>query len=139
MNPISYFLGRWDISSAGHIEAGKSPLETAYAEIAEELGVDLKTLESNSNIFNGGLQFAFIIPAEQTNLGGCNAYEHVFFLRLNEKSELKLSLGTAEVTDVTWIESEKLISSLRSCSNQFAPRTEQYVDAMEAQFKAMFQ
>ena len=99
----------------------------------------MKTLENGSNnIFNGGLQLAFVIPAEQASLGGCNAYEHVFFLRLNENSVLELSLGTAEVTDVTWMESEKLIRSLRSCDDQFAPRTAQYVDAMEDHINAIF-
>ena len=125
-------LGRWDISSAGHIEAGKSPIEAAYAEVAEELGVDLKLIgDRDDTIINGSLQYAFIIPAEQAPLRGCNAYEHVYFLCLKDKSELKLSIGTEEVTDVTWMDSEKLIESLRSKSDEFAPRTAQYVDAME--------
>jgi 8-oxo-dGTP pyrophosphatase MutT (NUDIX family) len=128
--------GRWDISSAGHVEKGKTPLEAAYDEVAEELGIDLKSMrENDSCIFDGGLQYAFTIPAKQAPLGGCNAYEHVFFLVLNKNSELKLSLGTEEVTDVSWMESEKLMRSLRSDDDQFAPRTHDYVDAMEKHIK----
>ena len=129
---IIIYAGRWDISSAGHIEAGKSPLETAYTEVAEELGIDL---QGNTNIFNGDLQCAFIIPAEQLPLGGCNAYEHVYFLALNEDSDLKLSLGTEEVTDVSWMETEEVIKLLRSGDEKFAPRSKQYVDAMERYIK----
>jgi 8-oxo-dGTP diphosphatase len=129
----SSLAGRWDISSAGHIEAGKSPLEAAHAEVAEELGIDLKS----THIFNRGLQHAFVIPAEQAPLGGCNAYEHVYFLHLNENSELKLSLGTEEVTEVTWMDSAKLIESLRSGDDNFAPRSKQYVVAMEKYINTM--
>ena len=131
--------GRWDISSAGHIEAGKSPLEAAYSEIAEELGIDLQSIEeSNNTLFNGGLQFAFIIPAEQALMGGCNAFEHVYFLVLNENSDLKLSLGSEEVTDVAWMDCKKLLQSLRSRDDKFAPRTLDYVNAMEEYTNRIF-
>jgi 8-oxo-dGTP pyrophosphatase MutT (NUDIX family) len=104
----------------------------------EELGIDLNSIEdTEANIFNRGLQHAFIIPAEQAPLGGCNAYEHVYFLHLNESSELNLSLGTEEVTDVAWMESAKLIESLRSGDDNFAPRSKQYVMAMEEYINTM--
>ena len=33
------FPSRWDVSSAGHIPAGDSPLDSAIRELSEELGV----------------------------------------------------------------------------------------------------
>jgi isopentenyldiphosphate isomerase len=132
------FPGRWDISSAGHIEAGKSPLEAAHSEIAEELGIDLKSQYDENNKWNGGLQYAFTIPAEQAPIGGCNAFEHVYFLVLDEKSELKLSLGTEEVTEVAWMECESLMESLRAEDEGFAPRTKRYVDALEKYINTLF-
>lgn len=36
------FPGRYDTSSAGHIQAGDEPLESALRELAEELGIQAK-------------------------------------------------------------------------------------------------
>ncbi|KAL7493689.1 hypothetical protein ACHAWT_003839 [Skeletonema menzelii] len=113
------FPGRWDISSAGHVEKGKSLLETAQCELAEELGITVDT---------GDLKFAFIIPAEQTPLGGCNAFEHVYFLHGN--SETSLSLGVEEVSGVSWVSASKLLAALAKGDDNYAPRTEQYCRAM---------
>lgn len=60
----------------------------------------------------------------------------MYFLALNENSDLKLSLGTEEVTDVSWMESEKAIDFLRSGDDKFAPRSKPYVDAMEKYIKS---
>ncbi len=113
------FPGRWDISSAGHVEKGKSLLETAQCELAEELGITVDV---------GDLQFAFIIPAEQTPLGGCNAFEHVYFLQGN--SETKMSLGVEEVSGVSWVSASELLEALAKGDDNYAPRTEQYCKAM---------
>lgn len=110
---------KWDISSAGHVEKGKSILETAQAELAEELGITVGAEE---------LQYAFTIPAEQAPLGGCNAFEHVYFLHGN--SETKMSLGMEEVSGVTWVQAAELLSALTEGDDNYAPRTEQYCEAM---------
>ena len=67
------FPNRWDISAAGHIEAGTTDSKaTAVREVQEELGLDNITVES--------LIFAFTCPAEQAPIGGCNCYEDCYFL-----------------------------------------------------------
>ncbi|KAL3777646.1 hypothetical protein HJC23_005512 [Cyclotella cryptica] len=134
------FPGRWDISSAGHIEAGKSPLDAAYCEIAEELGIDLRAMgeDDKHKMWNGGLRHAFIIPAEQAPIGGCNAFEFVYFLILSNDSSPKLSLGTEEVMDVSWMDAWEVIQALRSRNDEFAPRTKDYIDAMEKCIQTFF-
>eukprot|EP00984_Skeletonema_dohrnii_P007823 scaffold2882_cov132-Skeletonema_dohrnii-CCMP3373.AAC.2 len=120
------FPGRWDISSAGHVEKGKSILETAQCELAEELGITANA---------GELQYAFTIPAEQTPLGGCNAFEHVYFLHGN--SETKMSLGMEEVSGVSWVSASKLLAALQNGDDNYAPRTKQYCEAMGSFLKKM--
>jgi isopentenyldiphosphate isomerase len=94
--------------------------------LAEELGITAVV----------GLQHAFTIPAEQSQLGGCNAYEHVFFLP-RKKNETVLSLGTEEVSEVSWVEIIKLLDALENGDDRYAPRTKQYVDAMRAFLEEM--
>lgn len=115
------------ISSAGHVEANHSITRTAQLELAEELGVD--------NITEDELQLSFVIPAEQSNMGGCNAYEHVYFLILSNNNETnsisQFALGTAEVSEVAWKPVEDVLNALRNNDEGYALRTQQYVDAME--------
>jgi isopentenyldiphosphate isomerase len=101
------------------VEKGKSIIETAQCELAEELGITADAAE---------LQHAFTIPAEQKPLGGCNAYEHVYFLHGN--SETKMSLGTEEVSGVSWVPASKLLVALANGDDNYAPRTKQYCEAM---------
>jgi hypothetical protein len=107
---------------------------------------------------------AFIIPAQQSHLGGCNAFEHVYFLlrcrnvgadnvtddddkdgratttndirninndRARLKSAGQFSLGSAEVSEVLWRPVHEVLDALRSGDENYAPRTREYVDAME--------
>jgi 8-oxo-dGTP pyrophosphatase MutT (NUDIX family) len=72
------FPNRLDsISSAGHLDAGADPRETAVREVMEELGLAIKP---------DSLEFALTCPAEQAPFGGCNAYEHVYFFFKKENN-----------------------------------------------------
>lgn len=134
------FPGRWDISAAGHIEAGNSNLNTAQSELAEELGVDLTTMnaEEKNNTWDGGLKYAFTIPAEQAPLGGCNAYENVYFLKLNDTDGDDIDhfkLGEAEVSGIAWKPCIEVLRALNAEDQGYAPRTKQYVTAMEKELR----
>ena len=126
------FPGRWDISSAGHVPAGTSLVETALAELAEELGL--------ADVDADELKLAFVIPAEQASLGGCNAYEHVYFITRDEGGDgsgndasntQQFALGTAEVSEVTWMPIKEVLCALRAGDDGYAPRTKEYVNEME--------
>ena len=43
------FPGRYDTSSAGHIQAGDEPMESALRELGEELGIKAETYEACKN------------------------------------------------------------------------------------------
>ena len=165
------FPNRYDISCAGHVSSAthiknnaidtstnneNSLLETLRAELSEELGwVD----GVHVNVALELSKPAFIIPAQQSHLGGCNAFEHVYFLvrcrdvgtddvkedddkKTNDsrntnndhttlKSVGQFSLGSAEVSEVLWRPVHEVLDALRSGDENYAPRTREYVDAME--------
>ena len=113
------FPSRWDISAAGHIEVDCDPLTTAVRELAEELGID--------NIKREAFKFGFICPAEQKGWGGCNAYEHVYFVEVDSAS-CPMNVGGAEVTDVKWIAIEELEQKLRQRDDEYLPRVDAYIE-----------
>uniref|UniRef100_A0A7S1ZC58 Nudix hydrolase domain-containing protein n=1 Tax=Trieres chinensis TaxID=1514140 RepID=A0A7S1ZC58_TRICV len=118
------FPGRWDISAAGHVEAGVGDSrETAERELAEELGI---TLPGKDNV--GTLSFGFTCPAEQASLGGCNCYEDVYFLVV-DSSTCDFAVGGAEVSAVRWESIETLELALRRHDEAYVPRVEKYLCA----------
>lgn len=120
------FPGRYDISAAGHLEAdGAEPQETAVREVAEELGLTIKPED---------LEFVFICPAEQAPWGGCNAYEHVYFL-LRKRENCQFAIGSAEVTSVKWISINELKAAWKNGDEEYVPRVEQYKKAFFAKSK----
>lgn len=115
------FPGRWDISAAGHVEAGVTDSrETALRELAEELGID--NLETNKE-----LKFIFTCPSEQSPLGGCNCFEDVYILERDSKN-CPIVIGEAEVTDFKWMSIEKYESCLRLKDDLYVPRVKHYID-----------
>lgn len=113
------FPNRWDISAAGHIEMGCDPLTTAVRELAEELGID--------NVEPESFKFAFICPAEQKGWGGCNAYEHVYFVHVD--ADIDMKVGGAEVADVKWIAIADLEQKLRQRDEEYVPRVDTYIES----------
>jgi len=115
------FPNRWDISAAGHVEAGVTDSrETAERELAEELGISISQHKQ--------LQFAFTCPAEQADLGGCNCYEDVYILIRNSE-DCATQIGQAEVTAFKWMPIHELESKLREKDNEYVPRVGPYIDA----------
>lgn len=116
------FPNRFDISSAGHLEGGADPRETAVREVVEELGLSIQP-ES--------LEFVFTCPAEQAPWGGCNAYEHVYLLLL-KREQCQFAIGSAEVTSVKWMSINDLKIAWENGNEEYVPRVEQYKDAFFA-------
>ena len=84
------FPGRWDISAAGHIEAGREACETAARECEEELGISLDAATLADD-------FIGCVPAPMAARGGCNAYEEIFLVEWSASSSESFVLGKAEV------------------------------------------
>ena len=88
----------------------------------EELGLSIQP-ES--------LEFVFTCPAEQAPWGGCNAYEHVYFLLL-KREQCQFAIGSAEVTSVKWMSINDLKTAWENGNEEYVPRVEQYKDAFFA-------
>jgi isopentenyldiphosphate isomerase len=131
------FPNRWDISAAGHMEAGgsgnpnntnnHSSRETAVREVAEELGISITASD---------LEFVFTCPAEQAPLGGCNAYEDVYFVQ-RDRHNCTFSIGLAEVTGVRWLPIPDLKQHWTQNNREYVPRVEPYKEAFFRHLKTM--
>ena len=106
------FPGLWDVSVAGHIEAGESPEEAACREISEELGLEVpasglahfgrlsrETLHSLQN-HDREWQDLFILPLENTP---------------------QLALNSTEVQEIKWLDIKELFLDLRDRSYLMTP------------------
>ena len=77
------FPGLWDVSVAGHVHAGETPLEAALREVKEEIGLELKA---------GALQFFERFKSEHAHPGGILDREfHYVYL-----SELSVPLASLQ-------------------------------------------
>jgi isopentenyl-diphosphate delta-isomerase len=95
------FPGFWDISCAGHIDAGESSLEAAIRELREELGVIATKNE---------LQFLFAIRQcyyKENPLVIDNEFADVFLL--NNPRDIDNMSCNDEVTDLKFVDILELI------------------------------
>ncbi|MCM8537237.1 MAG: NUDIX domain-containing protein [Lentisphaeraceae bacterium] len=93
------FPSRWDISSAGHIPAGDSPLQSSQRELEEELGV---LVDQD--------QFTFLFEHKEPYIGENHVdreIAHVYLVKVPQATEFKLQ--ESEVSDIRWIHYESLL------------------------------
>jgi len=115
----------WDVSVAGHIAAGKTPLETVVEEAKEELGllVDPKDL-----VFLSNESLEDVMP------GG---WDHRVFLWIYAlKSDLNpanLTLEEAETSEVKWVPIKQLEQELNNpeFKNKYSPTPQSYNQAIK--------
>ncbi len=107
------FPGRYDTSSAGHIDAGDEPLESAQRELSEELGIRAAPED---------LSFAgtFRIEYEEVFHGAPFHDNEVAFVFVYEKpvDRSKLILQKEEVETVEWFDLEETIRAIELDHNK---------------------
>lgn len=110
---------KWDISSAGHITAGKDSIITAIEEAQEELGVKLDTSDFE-------LLFTYKNQSVQNNGTFINnEFSDVYLARIDLDLD-KLKLQEEEVSKVKLINLEELEKTIREKHPDFVPHDQEY-------------
>ena len=108
------FPGRFDTSSAGHIQAGDEPLQSAIRELGEELGIIAEKED---------LEFAgrFNIQFEKEFHGKIFRDSEIAFVYVYTKpvDETKLVLQEEEVDAVEWFDIEEIIEECEKHNRKF--------------------
>ena len=109
----------WDISSAGHIQAGQTSISAAVQEVREELGIALEKKELN---------YLFTIRAGYKKAGGDfidNEISDVYIVTKNVFLS-DLHLQKEEISEVQWMSVNELKKALVSEAQKFVPHEEEY-------------
>lgn len=126
--------GLWDVSVAGHIEAGGLPLETAVREAQEELGINALP-ESLSHLFTIAVESTGETPKHGPYT--CREVQDVYLYELPaESSSLQFSTGEVEA-----VQSEPLyqiLDILRRGDSKFVARDGRYVEALTAALSGFY-
>jgi isopentenyl-diphosphate Delta-isomerase len=113
------FPNLWDISSAGHIQAGQTSVSAAIQEVREELSIVLEKKE---------LDYLFTIRACFKKIGGDfldNEISDVYIVTKNVLPQ-DLHLQKEEISEVQWIAVDDLKKALLSEPQKFVPHEEEY-------------
>lgn len=106
------FPGLWDVSCAGHVEAGESPIQTACREIHEELGLEIK---ENSLDHFGRINSETLHSLQYHD----REWQDLFLLPFDAGTEFHSN--SPEVMDFKWIDLPNLFLELRDRSYLMTP------------------
>lgn len=109
----------WDTSFAGHISAGEDSLGTVLREGLEELGLEIAEEEIH---FLGTVSESYT-----TNNGNFvnNEFKDIYVIQRNIDLN-SLSLQEEEVSEVAFIEWQKLMNDLKENPAKYAPHQTEY-------------
>jgi isopentenyl-diphosphate delta-isomerase len=116
----------WDVSIAGHIAAGKTPLETVVEEAQEELGL---TVNPKDLKFLGNVNYEDI---QEPGHWHHRVYLWIYALKQDDLDLSKLELEEAETADVKWLALDQLKKDLDNptMANQYSPTRHSYDTAI---------
>lgn len=108
----------WDISSAGHIAAGGTPLDTARRELQEELGISLP---------EAAFEHIYISRQSSVTNGGAfknEEFDYVYLVTLLEPLPLgAFNLQESEVATVKWVDYKEYLQRLEEGDPTLVPMT----------------
>lgn len=98
----------WDITAGGHVLAGEFGFESIIRECKEELGIEL----NKSDI-------TFIGATTSSNIKGdiINNHFNEYYVASKDLDETTLTLQEEEVSDIKWIDKEKIIEKIKDNYN----------------------
>ena len=116
------FPNKWDISVAGHVSSGETPLQAIQREYQEELGlawdlgdVDYGCLLKSGTIENGQ-------PAKE--------FLYLYFVK-KDIDLMQIKLPKDEVDDVKYIPYKEFIQNFMNEENEYIPYSEKYKKAVK--------
>ncbi len=120
----------WDISVAGHLSAGDTPLIAALREIEEEIGLQLNKED---------LQYLKTIKRQKVPKDGFfdNEFNHLFLVK-NPIEIGRLKLQESEVAAVKLMDIKFFEKSLTENQAEFVPHGEEYYRFILTQMKQQF-
>lgn len=105
----------YDISAAGHIDSGETPMVAALREAKEEINLDIEPTQLK--LFN-------VMRVHMVSGTGLieNEFQWLYLLRLNE--DVSFELQEFEVASLEWVSLESF--TVDSASNSYVPHGELY-------------
>ena len=122
------FPNLWDVSVAGHVGAGESPLNAAYRELEEELGLNIPLENLN---FIGNSKSSHKQNEQLTD----KEFHHIYIARFNGSID-NLILQTEEVSEIRLVSINELKNKLLDTKfkEEFVPYSDMYFSMV---FKAI--
>ncbi len=117
----------YDISAAGHIDAGEEPLAAALRETKEELGIDLA--EQAVQCF--GVHRAHIVTSDGKIE---NEFQWLYLFRLDGDSAF--TIEDNEVSSLVWKPLDDMLREVRETPDAYVPHGQVYFDRLAAVIKA---
>ena len=125
------FPNLWDVSVAGHVLSGESPIQAAIRECKEETGFELKA----QNLFFFGKNHKQKVHASDFI---DHEYQHLFIANCNlEVSEFQIQVE--ELSEVKWISFQELNQAWSEKDQNFVPRNHLYSELLEKNLKSRLQ
>ncbi len=117
-----YFPNKWDISVAGHVDAGETPLQALQREYQEELGLvwNVESIQCDIMLKSGTIE------------NGQPAKEFLYLYFIKKQIDLtQLRLPLNEVADVKYVPYEKFITEFMKEKNDYIPYPYCYKQAVK--------
>ena len=111
----------WDMSCAGHIDAGESVIQGVMREAKEEIGIDVKEEDCE-------FKFEFI----EDNLGELG---QVYFIKV-DKDINDFIIQEEEVAEIKWVSLDELREMLYS--DKWCPYSKEYKEKVLEEFEKTF-
>lgn len=116
------YPNRWDMSCAGHVDAGETPVQGAIREAKEEIGIDVTEDEC---------KFIFEYVEDR-----CGELGQVFFIRQDKEID-EFSIDKEEVAKIKWVSIEEFKDIFYS--DKWVPCNNDYKDRIVEEFKKLFE
>jgi isopentenyldiphosphate isomerase len=111
--------GLWDVSAAGHLSAGETPLEALVKEVREELGLDVPP---------GDFRYLFTVAQQALSQTGTfldNEFQEVYLLCIDVPLEA-FRVQPEEVSELRYVPLMELEQLILDAAPEFVTHDEEY-------------